>query len=177
MKDTALAIATAAHAGQFRLEGVPYITHPVSVAQILSESGMPEIVVVSGLVHDVLEDTTTAASVLLQELGPEVLSIVEAVSEDKSLPWRARKEGYIASVRAASSSAKAVSIADKIHNLESLFAAHQIYGKEFLTRFKASFEEKRWFEESMLAMFEETWQHPLIARYRDLVARMPTLPE
>ena len=63
------------------------------------------------------------------------------------------------------------------HNLESLFAAHQIYGKEFLTRFKASFEEKRWFEESMLAMFEETWQHPLIARYRDLVARMPTLPE
>jgi len=55
--DAALQFATEKHAGQTRIGGEPYISHPVSVAKMLREEGYDEEYQIAGLFHDLLEDT------------------------------------------------------------------------------------------------------------------------
>jgi (p)ppGpp synthase/HD superfamily hydrolase len=173
--DKARAIATGAHEGQRRKDGPPYIIHPEAVAEILAGRAFPDTVVAAAWVHDVLEDTPYPANKLREELGQEVLDIVEAVSEDKSLPWEERKQGYIEKVRQGPEGAKAVATADKIHNLTSVLAVYAERGKETWKFFNRSREQKVWFEEAMLAMLKEAWRHPLVGEYEQLVERLRVL--
>lgn len=169
-------IAFVAHAGQVRKDaGSPYVIHPYMATLVLASHGFGEKVLAAALVHDVLEDTQVTAEQLEELLGKEVLAIVQVLTEDKSLPWEARKERYIEAIRTASPEAKAVSLADKIHNLESLFVAHAAQGTEIWKVFNRGREQKIWFEKSLLNVFQETWSHPLIDRYATLVARMDSL--
>src|ERR671929_2258074 len=55
--ERAYAIADAAHAGQLRKSGEPFITHPVGVAQIVAGLGLDETTVAAALLHDAVEDT------------------------------------------------------------------------------------------------------------------------
>jgi (p)ppGpp synthase/HD superfamily hydrolase len=175
LTDKALRLAFAAHEGQKRHEGVPYITHPVAVALMLAQNGFGEEVVAAALCHDVLEDTAVAEDAMRQELGDTVTGIVKAVSYDRSLPWKGQRERYIESVREAGESAMAVSLADKIHNAQSLLALHAAEGPAMWGKFSATKEQKLWFEEAMLAMLKEAWQHPLVGEYEGLVAKLKAL--
>ncbi len=53
-------VAKDAHAGQLRLSGEPYVTHPIAVSCILAELGMDNECVEAALLHDVVEDTTVS---------------------------------------------------------------------------------------------------------------------
>ena len=53
----AIAVATAAHEGQFRKTGEPYIIHPLAVMKILEEWNMDEDTIIAGVLHDTVEDT------------------------------------------------------------------------------------------------------------------------
>ena len=174
--DTARAIATAAHEGQRRKDGPAYITHPEAVAAMLQSRAFPDTFVAAAWVHDVLEDTKYPAAKLREELGEEVMAIVEAVTEDKNLPWEERKQRYIETVRQGPEGAKAVSAADKIHNLTNVLEIHGARGEEVWKMFNRGKEQKLWFEESMLAMLKETWRHPLVGEYEQLVERLRQLP-
>ena len=174
--DKACAIATAAHEGQRRKDGPPYIVHPEAVAGILAGRAFSDTVVAAAWVHDVLEDTKYPAHKLREELGSEVMAIVEAVSEDKSLPWEERKQAYIEKVRQGPEGAKAVSAADKIHNLSNMLDIYVARGAETWALFNRGKEQKVWFEEAMLSMLKETWDHPLVGEYEKLVERMRALP-
>ena len=171
--EKAQALATAAHEGQRRKDGPAYIVHPTAVAQMLAENGFSEEVVAAAYVHDVLEDTAVPEAKLRAELGDAVVSIVKTVTEDKSLPWEERKQNYIDAVRAGSPEAKAVSVADKIDNLKTLLTLHKKAGSAQTWKlFNRGKEQKLWFEETMLAMLQETWRHPLIDEYALLVEQM-----
>jgi (p)ppGpp synthase/HD superfamily hydrolase len=94
--ETASLIAYVAHQGQVRKDdSSPYFIHPCQVGLKLTALGFDERVVAAGFVHDVLEDTTFPQSELERLLGTEVLEIVLAVSEDKTLSWEERKKQYI----------------------------------------------------------------------------------
>jgi len=169
-------LAARAHEGQVRKEGgIPYITHPRAVAEILNAYNFPEQVIAAALVHDVLEDTTVTPEELRAELGDDVLRMVEELSYDKKLGWEAQREAYAEAVRAAPEGVKAISIADKIHNARSLVAAHAAAGPAVWQRFNRGKEKKLWFEDLMLNMFRETWQHPLVDEYAVLVEQMKAL--
>ena len=166
----ALRIATQMHDGQLRKETpIPYITHPVAVALNLAKHGFAETVIAAALVHDVLEDTNMTRAELEKELGVEVVTIIMTLSEDKSLPWEERKRNYIEAIRAADENVKAVSIGDKIHNAESMLIAHSIQGEKLWQMFARGKQQQLWFMNELLAMFEETWDHPLNGEYRKLV--------
>ncbi|MDP2816508.1 MAG: HD domain-containing protein [Rectinemataceae bacterium] len=174
--ERAARMAAIAHKGQVRKEGgTPYIVHPFMIALKLTKSGFPEPVIAAALVHDVPEDTDVTVETLRAELGDEVADIVCAVTNDDSLSWEEKKLKYIETVRVGSEGAKAVAIADKIHNAESLIAAHARLGPALWNHFKAGRDKKIWFEEKMLAMLKESWQHPLVEEYEALVRKMQDL--
>ena len=174
--DTAVKIATIAHRAQKRKqEDVPYIMHPVSVALLLSRHGFRDEVVAAALVHDVLEDTDFPESELRKEMGKEVMALVDAVTNDDSLPWEEKKLTYIETVRAGGEGAWAVATADKIHNAEDLLHSYEKQGPALWEHFKRGKEKKLWFEEEMLTMLRETWNHPLVDEYAGLVEKMKAL--
>lgn len=176
LTERALCIALAAHAQQVRkTDDSPYIVHPVMVALLLARHGFEEPVIAAALVHDVLEDTNVAEGTLRRELGDEIADLVKTVSEDKTLPWEERKRAYIQHVRVGSEGAKAISVADKIHNLQSLLAGHAQQGSSVWEKFNRGKEEKLWFEREMLRALQENWHHPLVDEYARSVERMAAL--
>ncbi len=64
--------SAAAHEGQFRRNGDPFVTHCVEVAKILAELQLDSITVAAGLIHDVVEDTAVTIEEVEQEFGPEI---------------------------------------------------------------------------------------------------------
>ena len=174
--DTAARIAAIAHKNQRRRQNdIPYIMHPTSVALLLSQHGFPDAVVAAALVHDVLEDTDFPEEELRTAMGEEVMAIVDAVTNDDSLPWEEKKLKYIETVRAGGDGIKAVATADKIHNMKDLITSLEERGPEVWEYFNRSREKKIWFEEAMLAMLKESWQNPLVDEYGRLLDHLKRL--
>ena len=169
-------IAEKAHEDQVRKDdGSPYIAHPIAVSEIVRENGFSDTVIAAALVHDVLEDTPVTETELRNELGDEVVDIVTAVSEDKSLPWEDRKKQYVDQVAAASEETKAVSVADKIHNSRSNIIAHERMGTAVWDVFNVGRDKKLWFERTLCDRLKETWQHPMLDEYESLIIRLESL--
>ena len=174
--ETATRIAVRAHATQTRKEGdLPYVSHPFMVALKLVKYDFSDEIIAAGLVHDVLEDTNFGEENLRTALGDSVFEIVKGVTNDDSLPWEEKKVTYIESVRNGSEGVKAVATADKVHNMESLLLAFDEQGPKVWEHFNAGMEKKIWFEESMLKMLQETWQHPLVDEYAKLLEECKSL--
>jgi (p)ppGpp synthase/HD superfamily hydrolase len=114
---------------------LPYLTHPANVAVILTRYGQDELTIVSGILHDVIEDCVRdgyTRDMLEQRIGdkfgPEVLDTVLAVTQRQvdeegiELSSEERKDDYLARLAAASESARWVCAADKIHNGRTILA-------------------------------------------------------
>lgn len=168
--EKAARIAVVAHQGQTRKgDNLPYILHPIMVALKLSKYDFSPEIIAAALTHDILEDTDFPEDKLLFELGPEVLEIIKAVTNDESLPWEEKKKKYIETVKNGPDGAKAVALADKIHNLESLLIAYSQQGPDLWKKFNRGKDQKVWFETEVLKMFKDTWSHPLIEEYESLL--------
>src|SRR5262245_43651874 len=125
--ERALRWAAVCHAGQTRKgSDIPYFEHVVAVAMILDRAGFEEDVVIAGLLHDVVEDTEATFDDVAVRFGTAVAEIVLACSEVKldeqgrRRPWIDRKRDHLAVICAAGVSARAVILADKLHNLSSI---------------------------------------------------------
>jgi len=79
----AYAFAREKHAGQTRLSGEPYITHPVAVARILAGLEMDVPTVAAGLLHDVVEDAPVSPEEMVERFGSEVAGLVDGVTKLK----------------------------------------------------------------------------------------------
>ena len=77
----AFAVANEAHRGQSRKSGEPYITHPIAVAEILSELGMNPPTIAAALLHDTVEDTPYSLEKLRVDFGVEVADLVDGVTK------------------------------------------------------------------------------------------------
>lgn len=169
--ETALRVAIEAHKEQKRKsDGFPYIVHPFMVAMKVREHGFSDTVVAAALCHDVLEDTKVSADELRAKLGDEVVALVQHLSEDKAQPWEERKRAYIEHVAAAAAEVKAISTADKIHNLEDSLRHFRLEGPDFWRRFTRGLNDQRWFYQTFVDAVGRDWQHPLLEELRALVA-------
>jgi (p)ppGpp synthase/HD superfamily hydrolase len=118
----AIAYAEQQHAGQRRsVDGAPFIVHPLEVGSMLHSAGAPNHIVVTGILHDTIEKTSTDAAELRERFGPVVARLVVAVSEDKRIPrYNSRKSALRRQVAAAGSEAMMVFAADKISKAREL---------------------------------------------------------
>ena len=124
-------VAAAAHDGQLRKSGEPYIEHPLQVARTLADLRLDSRTVAAALLHDVVEDAPTKAPNLVEEFGPEVASMVDgvtklvSVSEMSNLPADSR-DPKVESLRkmllATVGDVRVVLIklADRLHNMRTL---------------------------------------------------------
>src|SRR5262245_24947906 len=80
------------HKGQVRMNGEPYLTHPLEVANILAELRLDATTVTAGLLHDVLEDTLVSPEELRKQFGDEVYQIVDGVTKISQVQFTSRHE-------------------------------------------------------------------------------------
>ncbi|MBT6153072.1 MAG: bifunctional (p)ppGpp synthetase/guanosine-3',5'-bis(diphosphate) 3'-pyrophosphohydrolase [Planctomycetaceae bacterium] len=160
----------------------PYITHPASVAMILIRAGFTDdCLLAAALLHDVVEDTDCTLDELADAFPPAVVEYVAALSEQKldesgeNRSWRIRKEEHVAEVAAAPLAARAIVLADKLHNLTAM-----CYDIEFdanlWSRFNASPADILWYNRTMVtrAAGEDASLQPLAEECRRLVFQLET---
>ena len=109
-----------AHAGQWRLSGDPYITHPVAVAMILAELGLNSQTLIAALLHDTVEDTSYSLKQVKSEFGEEIASLVDGVTKLDKLIYgpTAEAETVRKMVVAMSRDIRVlvIKLADRLHN-------------------------------------------------------------
>ncbi len=127
--ERAFRFSEAAHAGQKRASGEPYVTHPLDVAFILAHDlRLDAPIVAAGLLHDVIEDTHATRDELEAQFGPEVASIVEGLTKlDKyefSSKAEAEAENFRKMLLAIAHDVRVilVKLADRLHNMRTLGA-------------------------------------------------------
>jgi GTP diphosphokinase / guanosine-3',5'-bis(diphosphate) 3'-diphosphatase len=121
--------AEKAHSGQNRLSGEPFITHPLSVAQILASWKQPQIVLEAALLHDIVEDTSITFPELEKKFGPEIVFLVDAISKVGQVkikgklrltPVETLRKMFVA--MAKDIRVIIIKLADRYHNLTTLSA-------------------------------------------------------
>ena len=126
--EKAYRFAIASHNGQFRDSGEPYIAHPLNVALALAEMNMDLVCLQTGLLHDVLEDTSATPEELRKNFGEEVARCVDGVTKLSKLKFYDREERQAESVRkmllAMVDDVRVVivKLADRLHNMRTLGA-------------------------------------------------------
>jgi len=114
------------HQGQVRLSGEPYLTHPMEVAFILAQLKMDVPTVVTGLLHDTIEDTLTTNEELRSIFGDEVLELADGVTKLSKMTFRTREERQAESFRkmllamARDIRVILIKLADRLHNMRTL---------------------------------------------------------
>ena len=115
-----------AHKGQIRRSGEPYLSHPLEVTNILADMKLDATTLISGLLHDVLEDTEVTALDLQQNFGDEIAHLVEGVTKisrvQESSPETRQAESIRKVILAMTDDLRVIFIklADRIHNLKTL---------------------------------------------------------
>ncbi len=86
--------AEKAHQGQKRASGEPYVSHCIAVASILAELRVPPAVVIAGLLHDTVEDTSVTLEDIQREFGEEISKLVDGVTKLTNLPRVSRSDHH-----------------------------------------------------------------------------------
>src|SRR6188472_2443423 len=118
--------AAQAHDGQTRKSGDPYVTHPLAVAQVISELKLDTASVCAGLLHDCVEDTSATIDQLTGLFGKEVAFLVDGVTKLGKLPYSTREEQQAENFRkmllamARDIRVILVKLCDRLDNMRSL---------------------------------------------------------
>ena len=125
---TAYRFSAAAHAGQTRRSGDPYISHPVTVAGILAELHLDTPTVIAALLHDVVEDTGVTNQEIGEKFGKQVAELVDGLSKLDKIEFQsatqAQAENFRKMLLAMSQDVRVilVKLADRLHNMSTLDA-------------------------------------------------------
>jgi (p)ppGpp synthase/HD superfamily hydrolase len=159
----ALQFALQAHASDVRKETqIPYITHPVIVAETLAYYyPNNDALVLAGLLHDTVEDTDTPITVIREKFGERVATLVAAVTkplerddlpEDKIERWKVQRLEMLAHL-GGDNDVLRLKAADALANLKAVARdlTHPEVGEGVWSRFKVGRQESLWYYQEILS--------------------------
>jgi GTP diphosphokinase / guanosine-3',5'-bis(diphosphate) 3'-diphosphatase len=124
--ERAFHFAAKKHAGQTRVSGMPYVSHPLGVALILADLRMDSVTICSGLLHDTVEDCGVTVPQLQEEFGEEVALIVDGVTKLGRVEFSRKEERQAETFRkmilamAKDIRVILVKLGDRLHNMRTL---------------------------------------------------------
>lgn len=122
----AFEVAKKAHEGQWRASGRPYITHPVTVADILIDMGLDVATICAALLHDTVEDTYITSKDLEDQFGKEIAELVAGVTKLDKLKFNSKEQEQAENMRkmffamAKDIRVMFIKLADRLHNMRAL---------------------------------------------------------
>lgn len=139
----ALTYAAECHEGQYRkLDKLPYIMHSLEVAAVIGTVTTDENVIIAGLLHDVVEDTSGTIEEITEKFGDDVAALVLSETENKrsdrpaSETWKIRKEESLAELRNSTDPrVKILWLGDKVSNIRGLYRSYRKIGDEAFNMF------------------------------------------
>jgi GTP pyrophosphokinase len=152
---------------------IPYVSHLLSVSALALEYGADEDEAIAALLHDAGEDQGGAPTIemIRQRFGDRVATIVAACSDsltETKLPWRARKEAYLAHLAIADASVALVSGCDKLHNARSILSDLRRIGEEVWARFAGGREGVLWYLSALCDSLAKSGS-PVVDEFRRVV--------
>jgi GTP pyrophosphokinase len=177
----ALLFAAELHAAQTRKgSGAPYLSHLLAVTALVMEHGGDEDETIAALLHDAIEDQggDAARQEIRRRFGPRVTQIVDDCTDtdlEPKPPWRARKEAYLAHLPRASSSARLVSAADKLHNARTIVSDYRQFGEAVWQRFKGGREGTLWYYRELVRIYRQAGTSPLVEELALVVEELERL--
>jgi guanosine-3',5'-bis(diphosphate) 3'-pyrophosphohydrolase len=115
-----------AHAGQKRHSGEDFVSHCQEVAEILAELHLDSVTIASGLIHDVVEDTTSTLEDVRDAFGEEVMRVVDGLTKISRVQFRTNTEQQVENYRklllsmAQDARVILIKLADRLHNMRTL---------------------------------------------------------
>ena len=145
-----------------RPQGSP--TEMMAVCSLVLDAGGDEEQAIAALLHDAVEDQGGLATLatIRQLFGDRVANAVEECSDStvsdpaEKLPWRERKDRYLAHLREANADALIVGAADKLHNARAILTDYREVGEQLWSRFKVGKEEQLWYYGELVDAFRKT---------------------
>ncbi len=122
----AFEFAREAHGSQLRMDGSPYITHPVAAAIIIAEMGLDEESIISAILHDCIEDTDVTHQDIAKRFGNDVANIVEGVTKLTRMTYTSKEEEQMENLRkmllamARDIRVILIKMADRLHNMRTM---------------------------------------------------------
>jgi guanosine-3',5'-bis(diphosphate) 3'-pyrophosphohydrolase len=114
------------HGQQKRMSGEPYVTHPLNVSLIIAQLKLDFPSIITGLLHDVVEDTATSLSEIQSRFGAEVATLVDGVTKVSKITFQSREEKQAENFRkmiiamAHDIRVVLIKLADRLHNMRTL---------------------------------------------------------
>jgi len=179
--DEAFAYASRLHASQVRKGStIPYLSHLLAVTAIVLECGGGEDEAIAALLHDAIEDQGGPATraEIGRRFGERVVAIVNGCTDADTvpkLPWRQRKEAYVAHIADASPSVRLVSAADKLHNARSILADYRQLGEALWDRFLGGRDGTLWYYRAVVDAFRAVEVTTLVEELERTVGELERL--
>ncbi len=117
----AIAWAKKYHDGQFRKSGEPYYTHPLEVAYMVSDYLLKTDVIVTSILHDIVEDTEVTAGMILDNFGRRIEKMVDMLTRDRPDGRRISVEDIMKhAIKVQDKEVILIKVMDRLHNTQSI---------------------------------------------------------
>ena len=151
-------------------ENIDLVFHSVMVGNMLKNINSSEVIVNTGYLHDIIEDTSYTYEDIANKFGKQLADNVSKLSEDKTITnYKERKQEFINRLKNYDSDLLLVELADKLQNLVSDYELFSKQGKESLPTEGKIYSQIKWFYTSLKDLFNEKLNNnTLLERYNNI---------
>ncbi len=153
-----------------RKENINSSFHSISVGYMLKDINCSETIVISGFLHDIIEDTKYGYEDIKNKFGSIISDNVLKVTEDKKIKdWKLRKIEFIERLKEYDKDIILIELTDKLQNLLSDYQLFLKKGKNALYTSNATYELNKWYYLEMKKLFNDRLEkNNLLDRYNEI---------